>query len=362
MNRVGAEGRGESTWLGFFLHTILMRFSVLCDARHDAPTSARFRSEAMRLGAKLELAWDGEWYRRGYYDDGTPLGSSQTDECKIDSIAQSWAVLSGAVPAVFAERAMNSVRASLVARGPQILLLLAPPFDRSAQEPGYIKGYPPGIRENGGQYTHAALWIVMALARMGSGDEAVELFHMLNPVNHSRTASGVNTYRTEPYVVAGDVSSRPPHAGRGGWTWYTGSAGWMYRAAVESILGLHRLGSVFAMDPCVPSSWPEYEIEWRFGSSRYQIRVLNPDRCCRGVVAATLDGRIVRAAAIPLTDDGQVHVVEVILGNEESQGRRVDRRSTTRRDERTPVGSLREVGRSAQSQPPRDPIRSAPYF
>ena len=233
---------------------------------------------------RLELSWDGEWYRRGYYDDGTPLGSAQNDECSIDSIAQSWAVLSGAVPLRFAERAMDAVRTSLVARGPQVLLLLDPPFDRSAQDPGYIKGYPPGVRENGGQYTHAAVWIVMALARLGSGDEAVELFHMLNPVNHARTPADVARYKTEPYVMAGDVYAQPPHAGRGGWSWYTGSAGWMYRAGLESILGLRRRGATFAIDPCIPSSWPEYRIAWRFLDSRYEITVSNPTRRCRGVV------------------------------------------------------------------------------
>ena len=187
MNRVGREGRGESTWLGFFLHVVLAEFAPLCEARGDPARAERYRSEARRLGSMLEQTWDGEWYRRGYYDDGTPLGSAQNDECRIDSIAQSWAVLSGAVPVRFAERAMDAVRTHLVRRGPQLLLLLTPPFDQSAQDPGYIKGYPPGVRENGGQYTHAALWVVMAMARLGSGDEAVELFHMLNPVNHTRT-------------------------------------------------------------------------------------------------------------------------------------------------------------------------------
>ncbi len=210
MNRVGAEGRGESTWLGFFLHKVLSDFAPLCEAREARDKAAAYREAARRLGSKLEQAWDGEWYRRGYYDDGTPLGSVHNDECTIDSISQSWAVLSGAVPRRFAERAMDAVRTFLIVRGPQVLLLLTPPFDRSAQEPGYIKGYPPGIRENGGQYTHAALWIVMALAELGSGDEAVELFHMLNPVNHARTPADVARYKTEPYVVAGDVYAQAP--------------------------------------------------------------------------------------------------------------------------------------------------------
>jgi cyclic beta-1,2-glucan synthetase len=275
----------------------------------------RYRAEAGRLASKLELAWDGEWYRRGYYDDGTPLGSAQNDECQIDSISQSWAVLSGAVPQRFAERAMDAVRSSLIARGSQLLLLLNPPFDRSTQDPGYIKGYPPGVRENGGQYTHAAAWVVMALAKLGSGDEAGELFHMLNPVNHTRTPADVARYQTEPYVIAGDVYGRAPHAGRGGWSWYTGSAGWMYRAGLESILGLRRRGATFIVDPCIPSSWTEYQIHWRFLGTRYEITVSNPDRRCRGVVAAELDGVVVNQAAIPLVDDGRTHRVHIVLGN-----------------------------------------------
>ena len=315
MNLVGAAGKGESTWLGFFLHTVLTTFAPLCDASGDGSRATRYRAAARQLGTRLEAAWDGEWYRRGYYDNGMPLGSAHNDECAIDSISQSWAVLSGAVPRRFAERAMDAVRASLVIRGPNVILLLAPPFDRSAQEPGYIKGYPPGIRENGGQYTHAAVWTVMALARLGSGDEAAELFHMLNPVNHTRTDAGIATYKTEPYVMAGDVYARPPHAGRGGWSWYTGSAGWMYRAGLESLLGLRRHGATFSVDPCVPSLWPSYSISWQFGRSRYEITVANPHRVSRGVAAAVLDGVAVDSMAIPLVDDGATHTVAITLGD-----------------------------------------------
>jgi cyclic beta-1,2-glucan synthetase len=314
MNHVGRRGRGESTWVGFFLHTVLREFAELCEARGDLATAERYRGEAGRLGSMLERAWDGEWYRRGYYDDGTPLGSAQNDECRIDAIAQSWAVLSGAVPARYADRAMDSVRTHLVKRGPQVLLLLAPPFDQTAQDPGYIKGYPPGVRENGGQYTHAAVWIVMALARQGSGDEAVELFHMLNPLNHTRTAADVAHYQAEPYVLAGDVHAHPAHAGRAGWTWYTGSAGWMYRAGLESILGLRRRGATFQVDPCIPSSWPEYSVAWRFQDTRYEITVSNPQHRCRGVASAELDGVKVDHRAIPLAADGGTHRVTVVMG------------------------------------------------
>jgi cyclic beta-1,2-glucan synthetase len=262
----------------------------------------------------LDRAWDGEWYLRGYYDDGSPLGSARNDECRIDSIAQSWAVLSGAAPLRLAERAMDSVRTYLMARGARTVLLLHPPFDTSLQEPGYIKAYPPGIRENGGQYTHAAAWIVMALARLGSGDEAAEIFHMLNPVNHTRTPDDVARYHAEPYVMAGDVYNHPAHRGRAGWSWYTGSAGWMYRAAVESILGLRRTGDTFAVDPSVPSTWPEYQVTWRVGQTSYVIQASNPDRRCCGVKHATLDGRPVNHLRIPIASDGLVHHVALVLG------------------------------------------------
>jgi cyclic beta-1,2-glucan synthetase len=316
MNRVGPAGRGESVWLGFFLHNVLSDFAPICRERKDNIRADRYANDAQRLATKLERSWDGEWYRRAYYDDGTPLGSTHNDECSIDSISQSWAVLSGAVPLRFAERAMDAVRTSLIARGSQMLLLLHPPFDRSPQDPGYIKGYPPGVRENGGQYTHAAVWIVMALARLGSGDEAAEFFHMLNPINHGRTAADVSRYKAEPYVMAGDVYAREPHAGRGGWSWYTGSASWMYRAGLESILGLRRRGQTFVVDPCIPSSWPEYRIDWQYLDSHYTITVCNPQRRCRGVAKATLDGEPVSAAAIPLQNDGRTHQVQIVLGDQ----------------------------------------------
>ena len=322
MNRVGHAGRGESTWLGFFLHGVLIDFAGLCETRSDGARAARYRDAARRLASRLELTWDGEWYCRGYYDNGTAIGSAQNDECKIDSIAQSWAVLSGAVPERFAERAMDAVRAALIVRGSQLLLLLDPPFDRSAQDPGYIKAYPPGVRENGGQYTHAAVWIVMALARLGSGDEVAELFHMLNPINHTRTAADVDRYKIEPYAIAGDVYARAPHAGRGGWSWYTGSAAWMYRAGLESILGLRRRGATFSVDPCIPASWADYEIAWRFQNTRYQISVSNPGhQCCRGVREATLDGVPTNPGAIPLVDDGRTHDVRVLLGTVSERAR-----------------------------------------
>jgi cyclic beta-1,2-glucan synthetase len=315
MNRVGPEGRGESSWLGFFIYTVLSDFIPICEGRGEHELASRYREVMRHLASRLEAAWDGEWYRRGYYDDGRPLGSAQNDECAIDSISQSWAMLSGAVPRRFAERALDAVRAHLIVRPSRILLLLTPAFDKSDQEPGYIKGYPPGIRENGGQYTHAAVWALMAIARQGNGDEAAELFHMLNPINHTRTPADVQRYRTEPYVLDGDVYARPPHAGRGGWSWYTGSAGWLYRAGLESILGLRRRGASFVIDPCIPSSWDRYAIEWKVDdATTYQIEVRNPDRVWKGVMKAELDGAPVNANAIPLTLDGKTHSVQITMG------------------------------------------------
>jgi cyclic beta-1,2-glucan synthetase len=314
MNRVGHLGRGESVWLGWFLLTVLQKLVPLCERAGDAARAARFEGEAARLATMLELAWDGDWYRRAYYDDGSPLGSAQNDECKIDSISQTWAVLSGAAPLPRAERAMDAVRTHLVRRATRAVLLLTPPFDQSTQDPGYIKGYPPGMRENGGQYTHAAIWTIMAVARLGNGDEAMELFHMLNPINHTRTAADVDRYKAEPYVTAGDVYAHPAHSGRGGWTWYTGSAGWMYRAGLESILGLQRHGTSFTIEPCIPAGWPGFAITWMFGRTRYEITVSNPQHSCRGVASASHDGRRCDAAAIPLVDDGAVHQVQVIMG------------------------------------------------
>jgi cyclic beta-1,2-glucan synthetase len=314
MNRVGPDGRGESVWLGWFLYAVLEEFARLCDGRGDAPRAARYRSEQERLRHLLDMSWDGEWYRRAYFDNGSPLGSAQNEDGRIDSIAQSWAVLSGAAPPARAERAMDSVRSHLIRRGPGLAVLLAPPFDRGIEEPGYIKGYPPGIRENGGQYTHAASWVVMAVARLGAGDEAVELFHMINPINHTRTLAQVDLYKAEPYVVAGDVYAHSAHLGRGGWTWYTGSAAWMYRAGLEEILGLTRCGATFRLDPTIPASWPRYSIVWRFGHSRYEIEVENPGHQCRGIREAWHDGVPVDPSAISLVDDGGVHRIRAVIG------------------------------------------------
>jgi cyclic beta-1,2-glucan synthetase len=223
-------------------------------------------------------------------------------------------VLAGTARPARAQRALNAVRAHLMRRDAQVVLLLTPPFDRMAHDPGYIKGYVPGVRENGGQYTHAVAWVILALARLGMGDEAMELFHMINPINHVRTPEDSERYRAEPYAIAADVYAHPMHVGRGGWTWYTGSAGWMYQAAIRGLLGLQRAGSTIRINPCIPAIWPRYSLEWRFGGTQYRFTVLNPDHRSHGVASAELDGASVDSAAIPLVDDGREHTVTIVLG------------------------------------------------
>jgi len=317
MNRVGQGGQGESVWLGWFLVANLVRFAKVADDRRDAARAAAWRDHAAALRDALEReAWDGDWYRRGWYDDGSPLGSAASDECRIDSIAQSWAVLSGAGDPARAARAMASVERELILPQDGLALIFAPPFDRGQNDPGYIKGYPPGIRENGGQYTHAALWSVMAFTALGEGDKAAALFWMLNPINHTRTRTDVHRYRVEPYVVAADVYSAEGRSGRGGWTWYSGSAGWMQRAGLEHILGLRLRGDHLELDPCIPKSWPQFEINLRHKSSHYRIVVENPASVSRGIARASLDGAPLPCTPlqVALMDDGLSHQVEVMLG------------------------------------------------
>ena len=324
MNRVGSEGKGESVWLGWFLHATLSGFARFADLRKDEERAERWRRHASALETAIEReAWDGEWYRRGYFDDGTPLGSAENTECRIDSIAQSWAVISGAADPARAKRAMAAVEEHLVRRDDGLVALFAPPFDRSLPDPGYVKAYVPGIRENGGQYTHAAAWVVVAFADMGEGDKAHELFALLNPIHHTNTRTGVRRYKVEPYVIAADVYASPPHVGRGGWTWYTGSAGWLYRAGIEWILGLRLRGETLRIDPCIPRAWPGYEMTFRYRSSRYAIVVENPHGATRGVASVELDGTPLVAlldetptarAELPLVDDGTTHRVRIVLG------------------------------------------------
>jgi cyclic beta-1,2-glucan synthetase len=317
MNRVGDQGKGESVWLAWFLYATLQKFAALAASRGASEPAARWRAHAASLQAAAEShAWDGAWYRRAYFDDGTPLGSAGNAECRIDSIAQSWGVLSGAADPARARRAMEAVDAYLVRPGDDLVLLFTPPFDRTGTDPGYIKGYLPGVRENGGQYTHAAVWCVIARAQLGDGERASELFAMLNPVNRTASRAGVHAYKVEPYVLAADIYAEPPHVRRGGWTWYTGAAGWLYRAGLESILGLTRRGDALHLDPCIPPRWPGFQIRYRFGTTAYEISVENPRAVARGVARIDFDGARLGSLehGIALRDDGQAHRVRVVLG------------------------------------------------
>ena len=314
MNLVGGGGKGESVWLAWFLVSLLRPFADVAAARGETDRAETYRRHATALEGAIAQAWDGEWYRRAYFDDGTPLGSKDNTECRIDSIAQSWAVLAGSADQARARQAMDSVSRYLVKPDDRMILLLTPPFDVMTPSPGYIQGYVPGVRENGGQYTHAALWTVLAHARLGDGDRAAELFSMLNPLNHTRTTADIQRYRAEPYVVAADLYSQPPHTGRGGWTWYTGSAGWMYRVGVEAILGLSKRNGALHIDPCIPKTWPRYDMTFTSGRSEYRIAVENPNGVNRGVVRVEVDGVDQTGRDIEVRDDGAVHQVRVVLG------------------------------------------------
>jgi cyclic beta-1,2-glucan synthetase len=316
MNRVGQQGKGESVWLAWFLHSVLWEFAKVADARGERKRAETWRLHVTALKAALEReGWDGDWYLRAYFDDGTPLGSAKNTECRIDSIAQSWGIMSGAAERGRAARAMAAVDRQLVRRPDGLVLLLTPPFDKTPNDPGYIKGYVPGIRENGGQYTHAAVWSLIAFAELSDGDKAAEIFRMLNPINRTSSRASVQRYKVEPYVVAGDIYGEPPHVGRGGWTWYTGAAGWLYRAGLEWLLGFRVRGMTLWIDPCIPRNWPGYSIEFRYHSAVYKIKVENPASVTRGVALTELDGKLLAGSAnIPLVDDGATHNIRIMLG------------------------------------------------
>jgi cyclic beta-1,2-glucan synthetase len=316
MNAVGAGGKGESVWLGWFLHAVLSEWAKLADARGDGTRAERWRRYVGALKESLEReAWDGDWYRRAYFDDGTPLGSVVNDACRIDSIAQSWSVISGAAEPARQARAMAAVDAYLVHRREGLVLLFTPAFGDTTLEPGYIKAYVPGVRENGGQYTHAAIWSAIAFATLGDGDKAAEILAMLNPINRARTEAGVQRYKVEPYVVAADVYTEPQHVGRGGWTWYTGSATWMYRAWLESILGFRLRGARLVIDPCIPRAWRGFELMFCYRSARYDVTVENPRGVSRGVSLVEVDGvRLAADLSLGLADDGTTHRIRIVLG------------------------------------------------
>jgi cyclic beta-1,2-glucan synthetase len=316
MNLVGVDGRGESVWLAWFLIDVLKGYAALVERRGQGEAASRYRAEAERLATAVEAeAWDGAWYRRAYFDDGTPLGSKTNDEATIDSLAQSWGVISGAADSKRADLALQSVESSLVREQDGMILLFTPPFEHTALDPGYIKGYPPGVRENGGQYTHAAIWVALAFARLKHGDRATSLLRMLNPVEHTRTPKDVQRYKVEPYVVAADIYALEGHVGQGGWTWYTGSSGWMYRVWIEDVLGFKLSADRITLDPVLQRDWQRVGIRYRYKRTHYDITIENPDGISSGVLWVELDHQRVTGQSIALQDDGMTHAVVVRLGH-----------------------------------------------
>ncbi len=344
MNRVGSEGRGESVWLGWFLCATMDRFAMLCDRRSQTVEAEVWRSRAKALREKIERsAWDGAWYLRAFHDDGSLLGSANERECRIDSIAQSWAILSAVRGEATPNRARLAVRAAderLVQEADRLVLLLSPPFESTRHDPGYIRAYPPGIRENGGQYTHAATWLGWAYSGLGDGERAERIFRILNPILRAGTREESQRYRVEPYVLAGDVYGAPPWVGRGGWTWYTGSAAWAWRLGVEGILGLRKEEGSLHIDPCIPPAWRGFEAWVRVGARQVHVVVENPDGVARGVATITLDGTPLVSNRVPL--DPSVagdHEVYVRLGESHGQKRPRSRAETGESNEPTISGN-----------------------
>jgi cellobiose phosphorylase len=315
MNKIGIEEKGESIWLSWFLHATLEKFIPICRSMGDESRADKYALISKTIVEAVEShGWDGNWYRRAYFDDGTPLGSASNSECKIDSLAQTWSVISGAAEPERSAKAMHALENYLIMSEDGIIKLLTPPFTDGVMDPGYIKGYLPGVRENGGQYTHAAAWAVMAFAKMGDGNKAWDSFRILNPINHARTLREAWIYKVEPYVMAADVYSEPPHVGRGGWTWYTGAAGWMYKAGVESILGFSKQGNTLILDPCIPEKWTAYSIRYQYMETIYEIHVSNPNGLNKGVEHVSIDGEWQQTSVIPLVNDGKTHQVKVLMG------------------------------------------------
>ncbi|HLO59796.1 MAG TPA: glucoamylase family protein [Bacteroidales bacterium] len=316
MNMVGNLGRGESVWLGFFLFDVLTRFVEIASKKNDPEFVDLCKDAAGKLQQNIEKnAWDGEWYRRAYFDNGTPLGSAENDECRIDSISQSWAVLSGAGDTSRRFRAMESAFEKLVRRDKSLVQLLDPPFDKSEMNPGYIKGYVPGVRENGGQYTHAAIWLAMAFSKLGDSEKAWEIAKMINPIHHAEILNEVARYKVEPYVMAADVYAMEPHTGRGGWTWYTGSAGWMYRLILESLLGLRLETDRLYIEPCIPADWKLFKVQYKFRETMYRI-VVTQIHQGNSRISITIDGVMTNEPFILLADDRREHAVEVTYSHD----------------------------------------------
>ncbi len=312
MDKVGNEGRGESVWLAFFLYDVLTRFQEIAQSRKDPAFSDRCQKESLQLKKNIELnAWDGNWYLRAFFDDGTPLGSAKNDECKIDSIPQSWSVLSGAGNITHSRIAMQSAYDFLVKKDQSVIRLFDPPFNLAIPNPGYIKGYLPGVRENGGQYTHAAVWLIMAAAALKDKQRVYDLIQMINPLNHGSTPAGIKKYKTEPYVIAADVYAVENHNGMGGWTWYTGSAGWMYQLLAESFFGLKRTGNRLTLKPCIPDGWNDFQIRYQFAETVYQL-VFHREPDIQ-VINISLDGLRQESDYLLLVNDQLPHEVKISL-------------------------------------------------
>jgi cellobiose phosphorylase len=313
MDRVGKEGRGESIWLGWFFIDVCRLFAPIVREQGREVEARAMEERSERVGRAIEeLGWDGAWYRRAFFDDGSPLGSSESAEAKIDSIAQSWGVISGAANPERARQALDSAWERLVRREAGIALLLTPPFEGEGPDPGYIAAYSPGVRENGGQYTHATAWLLRALALAGQGDRAGELLRLLLPTRHAE-GEGAGRYRVEPYVAVADIYGVDPHTGRGGWSWYTGSAGWLWRVILEDILGVRREGGTLRLNPCIPADWDGYEVELEVEGIRVEIHLRNPTGVSTGVKSCTLNGSEVDALKIPLTGSERIRI-EAVLG------------------------------------------------
>jgi cyclic beta-1,2-glucan synthetase len=314
MNRVGHKGRGESVWLAFFLYDVLTQFADLARSRNDTAFADRCLAQATILQQNIETnAWDGQWYRRAYFDNGEPLGSQVNPECKIDSLPQSWSVISGAGDPERSQQGLNAVDQLLIRQDAQLIQLFDPPFHQSPLDPGYIKGYIPGVRENGGQYTHGAIWTAMAFALRGEHDRAWELFALLNPVHHGSTPRKIAIYKVEPYVVAADVYAVAPHTGRGGWTWYTGSAAWMYRLLIETLLGVNLEGDQLRLDPRLPTAWNTCKIHYRYRQTVYHITITRLPADSTAASHLVLDGSELVGMILPLVDDRHEHGVELKL-------------------------------------------------
>jgi cyclic beta-1,2-glucan synthetase len=318
MNMVGIHGKGESVWLAFFLYYVMDRFTtIVSEIQNDKKFIELCHEHMEQLKLKIdENAWDGEWYRRAYFDNGEPLGSKQCDECQIDSLPQSWSVIASATRKERALQGMENAYKRLVRKDLKLIQLFDPPFEKSRLNPGYIKGYAPGVRENGGQYTHAAIWMVWAYSKLQEVQRTWELFDLLNPINHTRTRQDLDQYKVEPYVVAADVYTLKGHEGHGGWTWYTGSAGWMYRLIIEQLIGVYKNGDCLVFNPCPRKEWKEYKVHYRFGKSMYHITFVKEKEGAEKVVPVkvTLDDQVtIYQDRLLMSDDGKEHRVTVHL-------------------------------------------------